>query len=723
MGGAAVTRLLRLLLAATASWLALTASVNAEPISISIGAALFAGPLGSVFTFSALVAAAQTALAALPTVLSIGAQLLNRRAQDPGQFKQTFQIGEADEIRAVGRVRIGGVLAFANSTGTGSDDYRLILHCRGRISAVEKYWLGGREVTVDAVGPVSSPPWSTASTTYAYIKEVTGDGSETAWSDLVSTFPSLWTSDHRVRGIAQSLVRFKSPGITSDRFLQLYQGGFPDLEKLIRAEVIYDPRDGAQAVDDASTWDWTDNGVLVAVHVARSYTSFTSADFDWTAIAAEADKADILVATLTGTEKRARASGVWTSERARGDVLADVLRSVGAEMIETNDGLLSIRLIDDVRAADIVFSERHVVELDYKAGPDSVQRPNVARVRYYAPERNYEMAEIDLAGIGWARVQDEIDRVGEQILDIDLPFCPSASQAQRLARRLFALARADAGAAVTNMAGLAAWGLTMAEFPLPDLGVSVTAAIGTPRVDDLGATVEIPFAVWPDLPAWTPASDEASAPEQLPELNYEATLDTPATPTGYAIVQYPGGTWNVRTAFTSVTGGVTAEAVTREWVGELPLANEAMTEVSGGSGNWRAHLNGDRRGAHLDFRVRFFDADGEGSYFSDVLDVPDVEVDNSPPSAPAELATVEVYRGPMGTRSSTKVKCRIGSLNTASIDIVAKRSGAPIGSTTIDGGITLLEWELWSALSVIEFTLTPKATDGTAGTPSVITSA
>lgn len=718
MGGAAMTRLLKLLLTVTTSWLAISGAAQADPISI--GFALFAGPLGSVFSFGALVTAAQVVVAAIPSALSLGIQLLNRpKAQDPGAFKQTFQIGEAEEIRAVGRVRIGGVLAFANSTGSGSDDYRLYLHCRGRISAVEKYWLGGREVTVDASGAVSSPPWSTATTTYATIKEKAGDGTETAWSDLLSTFPSLWTSNHRVRGIAQSLVKFHSPGITSDKFLSLYQSGFPDLEKLIRAEVIYDPRDAGQDVDDPGTWDWTDNGILVAAHVARAYPSFTSANFDWDDIAIEADKADALVATLTGTEKRARASGIWTSERGRGDVLAEVLRSIGADLVVTGDNLVTVRLIDDERAAEIAFAERHVVELELKAGPDSVQRPNVARVRYYAPERNYEMAEIDLAGIAWARVQNEIDRIGEQILDIDLPFCPSASQAQRLARRLFALARADGGVAVTNIAGLAAWGLRMAEFPLPDLGQTIVAAIGTPRADDLGGTVEIPFAVWPDLPAWTPAGDEAAAPEQLPELNYEATLDTPAVPSGYAIVQlYVSATWQTRIAFAEVSGGVTAEAVLRQWTGDLPSAAVAMTETEVATSVWWATLDGDRRGQHVDFRARFFDASDEASYFSEALNVPNLQVIDAVPSAPVITASAKILDG-LGTAVGARVTFRVGSINTARVRCAAVGTGTST-STDVDGLVSTQTFNHNHNDYPVTFTLTPYSTDGTAGPDATV---
>ena len=357
----------------------------------------------------------------------------------------------------------------------------------------------------------------------------------------MSAFPDLWTSAHRVRGIAQSLVRYVSPGFGStesqEKFQKLYQSGAPDYERVQRSEPVYDPRSGQSATNDA-TWVYRDNGPLCAAHILRSYPSLTVSDFDYAGIGGEATKADALVATQTGSEPRSRCWGMWTSENPRGDVMDQVLKSIGAEIVPSDDNSFTVRLIDDVRTPEITFTAKHIIDLQLRSGPESVERPNICRVKYYSPERNFEMTEIDLTGIAWARNQDEIDRVGEQIMDVDLPFCPSASQAQRIARRLFALARADAGVATFNFAGLAAWGCTVVGIPLPDLDIVETCAIGTPRVNDDQGTVEIPFVVWPKMTPWNPAVDEAVAPPPIPEMAYESELDTPAAPSAATVVQY-----------------------------------------------------------------------------------------------------------------------------------------------------------------------------------------
>src|SRR5690606_13025369 len=219
--------------------------------------------------------------------------------------------------------------------------------------------------------------------------------------------------------------------------------------------------------------------------------------------------------------KRARCWGVWPSEHPRGEVMQQVLDSIGAEVVLSDEGKIRIRLIDDNPVSEMEFPSRHILELNWKSGPEAVERPNVCRVSYYSPEQGYDMGEINMSGIAWARVQEEIDRYGEKIFDVELPFCPSASQAQRIARRLFLQARADAGSIRTNMAGLAAWGVVYANVVDDDAEETMLTRFASPRIDDEQGQVDIPYIVWPpeliEQP-WNPASMEAPPPEPAPEL-------------------------------------------------------------------------------------------------------------------------------------------------------------------------------------------------------------
>src|SRR5690606_10167342 len=275
---------------------------------------------------------------------------------------------------------------------------------------------------------------------------------------------------------------------------------------------------------------------------------------------------------------------------------------------------------------------------NWKSGPEAVERPNVCRVSYYSPERGYDMGEINLSGVSWARVQDEIDRYGEKIFDVELPFCPSASQAQRIARRLFLQARADAGDIKTNMAGMAAWDVTYATIRDEDAGEDMLCRIASPRADSQSGEVSIPYIVWPkeliDNP-WDPQTMEAPPPEEAPELEYGSDLPKPAMPAEATVVQYPGGGgYETRVRFTGVSGGTVAEARYRTYTDGNPNQWQSMTEYQGSGNTWYGWATADARGERADFRTQFFNAEDEGSYPSDILTVEPMEIDNTAPGAP-----------------------------------------------------------------------------------------
>lgn len=608
----------------------------ADPVSI--GGFLFTNTfLSSAFGLGTLITAAQTGLllAGSVAVSLLGSRRSGGQSNDPGRYKSTFEASETSELNAIGRVRVSGLKAFGNTAGAFR--HRMVLHSATPLIAVEEFYLGGRPVIVEENGAVSSPPYATPGGSWVYWFRKSANETITAWSTLVSSYPTIWTAAHRAQGISQSLIQYESPGITTEKFGKLYQGGEPSGEILGRWAHVYDPREPGIDINDESTWVWSMNGPLCAARIMLSYPNLTISDFDWDHISGEADRADVLVAKRSGTEPRSTCSGIWLSESKRGDTMQDVLRSIGAEISLSDAGLIRITLIDDVPSSEIVFSEDHITKWDWKSGPEAVERPNLCVIRYYSPERNYEMAEIDMSGIAWARIDDEITRYGEKPLEIDLPFCPSASQAQRIARRLFLQARADVGTITTNMAGMASWGLYYATIPFPDLNETPLCRILPPRCNDADGTVEIPFSVWPDAminEPWSPATMEAWPPDAIPSLEFSGDVPTPAAPSEATIVQYADLSYEVRLRFAAVSGGTQAEAVCRDYTDDLPNAYAAMVEYEGTGGTWYAYRAEDLSGGRVDFRCRFFNADDDGSAFSPVATVNPLAIDNSTPDAP-----------------------------------------------------------------------------------------
>jgi len=622
---------LRLVLISGASWLALTAPAYAIP-AVALG---ISSILGAIGVADAVIIGTLTVSQAIASALVVGGTLAlsaiasgqkSAAGITPSEAKENFENAETPEVRAFGRVRVGGLVAFGNSENFNR--WRLIWGLKGPVDAVETYYLGSREVTVDAsTGAVTSPPYVKADgSSYIYIKTKLGTAVETAWTELISAFPALWTAAHRCQGIYQTLVQYISPGVNNDKYLKLFGSGLPDLQTLVRGEPIYDPRSGITA--------WSDNGILIALHVAAGFPGLTLADFDLDQIAAEADRADVPVDTKTGQEPRARAWGIWSQEAARGDTLKTLLRSIGAEIVPRPDDRHGIVLIDDDRPGEITLAARHMRSFQIKSGPEQVERPNVCIVKYYSPERNYDIAEIDMTGIAWARVQQEIDLVGEKQVTFELSFCPSAAQAQRIARRLFAEARADTGTVTTDMAGMATWGARCIDVEVPDLGEIVTVLPQPPRTRDDSGEVEIAFAARPVLDAYNANTDEALPPQPIPDLSYtSADVTAPDMPTSATCIVYPDATYEVRMAFTVPGSPTSIESTYRSYAGALPSPWTGMTEVGPIGGLRFSWAPGDYRALPLDFRVRVFNATDDASNWSPVLSLVG-SVDPAAPSAP-----------------------------------------------------------------------------------------
>lgn len=628
--GNAMRRVILLASSSVAALLAGTKLAFAEPVSLSIAAvsAFLATP---VITTAAGATALTIggALSIAFTIGSIGLQLGLQATQkkprlNPTDAKSTFESSEAPEINAIGRVRLGGLKIFGNTSM--SDRYRLVAHCKGELAAIEAYFLGGREVTVNSDGAVSSPPYARpGGDSYVFVLSKVGDGTEVTWGTLQVTFPTIWTVNHRVRGIAQSLIRYINPGLTSPKFQKMYQGGPPDLEIIARVQKPFDPRTNSYA--------WSENGIINALFLATQWPELTLDDFDLDFIADEADRADAIVNTLTATEKRARAWGVWSSETPRADSFGAILRSIGAEIVHNPDNnKLRIRLIDDNREPELEFPLKHILRVQWRSGPESVERPNFCRVKYYSPERNYELAEVNLPDSEWAREDDEISRVGLQPVDYEYPFCPSASQAQRIARREFLFARGDSGVIVTNLAGRALWGLRTVAFEFPTIGWQV-CEIGPPRIDALSGEVQVPFVVHPDMPEWNPAEHESPAPAVIPEIVIETGVPQPAAPTAACVVTYPSSIVETRIAYADAGPSITVESVYRTYTGGLPNLWQPMDEYRAPGGNSISFILASLEGQNIDTRIAHFNVDEDGSLWSPTFNVTPAAI-NTAPDAP-----------------------------------------------------------------------------------------
>jgi hypothetical protein len=593
----------------------------------TIGSTIGAGGIGGILA-KVVLTVATTALQMLLTP--------KPEAPRPDTLRDSQPSEEGPGRWAIGRVQLEGRISFGDTKDLNI--MRVILHAFGRIDAVEEVIYDGRPIVVEADGAVSSPPYVSEDGTYSFVNVFTkvGDGTETAWEELLAYFPERWTSDHRIRGIAQSLLWIKSPGIDEAKFSGLFGGGIKDLRLVARMQRPYDPRTG--------TYGWTQNGVVCCMWIRLQLPGTTLADFHMASLATMADEADVLVPILDGDpEPRSRVSGGGEGQITT-EVVAEFYRCAGLEEVRSADGKIAFRWLDDYPAAEVTLrstgSYRHIQEMQIKMGPDGGRRPNVAKVKFLSPERQYIVSEIPIqefdgpggnyVGPDWARVQDEIDLYGEQEKVYEFKYCPSASQAQRLARREFHMDRAVIAELLTGFAVIGLWGVRTVDVEIPEVGVDGASETkrarlaDAPRVNDAAGTGDVVLKIIPEIlqTAWDPDEDEMPPPPPLTLSEYESDIRRPDAPTSAVAVN--SGGWSVVVNLPAAPAGAeTAEANFRHYTAgpDLPSEWTEMTET----GMTSASAPGDFRGVQCEFRWRVFNEANEGSYFSPVLVVESLE--------------------------------------------------------------------------------------------------
>ncbi len=184
-------------------------------------------------------------------------------------LKTVVRLSDDTQKIIYGRARIGGTLAYVETYSTGPDSggvsqtgdnlflHMVIMHCGHEVDAFEEIYLNEDLVTIDGSGFVNEDRYKKDGKSYVRIVHHVGTDTQAADSLLVAESTN-WTTDHRLRGIAYTYIRFQwNPDV--------FTGGIPMLNVVVRGKKVYDPRTTLIA--------WSDNAALCV----RDY--LTSRDF------------------------------------------------------------------------------------------------------------------------------------------------------------------------------------------------------------------------------------------------------------------------------------------------------------------------------------------------------------------------------------------------------------------------------------------------------------
>lgn len=199
--------------------------------------------------------------------------------------------------------------------------------------------VSGRNVTATFTTYPLNSTTVTAAVSYQYytydskavVRWYLGTDDQVADPTLISQFPGVWTSAHRLRGIAYLIVQ-----MAYDE--NVYPTSVPNISATIRGAKVYDPRTGTTA--------WSENPALLARHYAthqlggRQPTSRVSD----THVIAAANVCDQTVdyPMNTGTVSRAlyTAGTVASAGQRPLDVLNDLAEAMGGKIAFANNELI-----------------------------------------------------------------------------------------------------------------------------------------------------------------------------------------------------------------------------------------------------------------------------------------------------------------------------------------------------------------------------------------------
>jgi len=383
--------------------------VSAVMAAISTGVAAATGTLmlGSVVAHFLISTAMGAALNALTPKPSFGSSRGYSIAGAAGSA--------LDHQIIYGEARVGSLRVYDASTGTDNEFlHRVLVFAGHEIDSYQQIYLNDEVVTFNPItGNVTSP---TRYDGFVQIKPYFGTTTQTADPDLVSATASLaqgvWTTNHRLQGIAYLYVRFK---YDADKF----PNGVPTVSATIRGKKVFDPR--------TDTTAWSNNPALCL----RDY---LVSDYGLAQNVSKVEDNFVITAAnicdeIVDSEKRYTCNGNFVTSFEPNQIISDLLTSMGGlfwysqgkwRMKAAAYATPTVTLDENDLRSGISLSTRHSRRSNF----------NTVKGKFKGAESNWQEAD-------YPAVTDPVfvseDSGIVNTLDFSLPFTTSSKTAQRIA--------------------------------------------------------------------------------------------------------------------------------------------------------------------------------------------------------------------------------------------------------------------------------------------------
>ena len=448
-----------------------------------------------------------------------------------------------------GEVLVAGPLGMFDKTEIDKHDLcKIVLICGREIDSYRTLFLDDEEVTIDSEGWVDNGRFIVNGGPEVNIGLYLGTDDQTADQELIDRFPTQWSADHRLRGIAYARLFFSGDEENAE-LTKMYPRGDPKFKAVIRGAKLYDPRldvseGGTHRLLDKTTWEYSDNAVLATLDwlLQAEGWGFPSDMFYWPDWIAKANLADEDVPLKNGgTEKRYCIATTVDLTESRKQVLARLLEAWNGSVYLTRDGLIGCRGGEfEEPTVSFDLSGDHVLSSEFGELVGRMARTNIFKLKYMSPDHKFTEVETE----PWVNENDPEYIDGREISRaLDLLQVPSHGQARRLAKiRMFHENPAWIGGIRTNYSGLDAVGEQAIELTDATLGIESNLGFPSHRsfngafaIDDGevtlrdDATVEMSCrSVQAEAYEWDAATEEGDPPPTVDSEPFDTGWDEDA---------------------------------------------------------------------------------------------------------------------------------------------------------------------------------------------------
>lgn len=599
----------------------------------------------------------------------------------------------------LGRVKKGGDYLFLEELdGTA---YHVICHAGHRIQGYVQHYLHDEAVTLDENGYTISPSHFGD---HVNIQTRVGLNIETAYADLVATFPTIYTNDHRGDGLAT--IRMAVETVKSEDYLKVFPNQMPQPTEVIDGALVYDPRNPAHDPDDKETWEYATNLALLRLHHLTNPWGgkLSKADMYMPEWAQAAEVCDQIVVNRAGEDEPRYHGGIWF--RANNDqIQVGQLMDQAAELVvyERSDGLIGVHAGEFVEPT-LRLDGDSILSLSYKANRSDAATVLAVRGRFTDPDQTYTTVDAAIYGNPYIANDDT-----ERTKTVDNQVIQSHNHCQRIQKITFTRAnapRVSIVAAYEEASEIGSHRFIRAHYP-PKLDEAIIEITSTPKLSLANMTVEFSGIVMPATLYDFVAADDEGVPPTVPVKIVSSGVPLPSD--FDVVIQTDDLGGGQMAAFAHASWTLVSPALTYEFewqptTGSAQVPNSVMSRA--GETSARSSFLAD--GTSYRFRLRAW-SNGAPSEWTDYI-TRNVVVDGTAPAAlttfmqtaaaphlgnavfsiatpnDSHIKTVKLYRKATGTGLDISTDTPFATLSVNSLGAYTYTDGDVTRTNIITGG-------------------------------------